>query len=160
METPTHIVKDNYISIKNTLNKSVMLHKKDEFINWYIPSRNSSRESNFKLRVRKSKGGEYITISKRFVRETLMVNDNEIKAAISFDYTNRFITFNPVNGVPFIIFKRKNERNSYIFQQKKLVTQFKNIFDLDFDKTSTYDFNLIEWETINGMKLYRLDLEL
>ncbi len=134
-----------------------MFKKKDEFFNWYSPSKQTASRMGEIIRVYKAKNVHSVCKSSSLIKALGLTEAKEIRMAFDFSEENPFVTFDPASSVPFVIFRPSEQVKSPRINSKDLVSEFAKRWDMD-KRCRYYDFSVIYWQTMRGMKLYSIDL--
>jgi len=138
------------------------LFKKDGFANWYVPKKAPKAGIGSTLRVYNTKRRHTVSVGFKFLEALGMKAPHhsdtwKVKAAFEFSDESPFVTFEPKEGVPFVILKASGNNKSPFISSKDLVNEFVKRFDLN-SRCSYYDFTLTYWQTFRDMKLYKIEL--
>lgn len=138
-------------------NSCIMLQKKDQFFNWWGPSKTTRYRLPNVLRVYVEGKRKSITLSAGLCRELELDTTKPVRAAIVLDDETPFVTFNPKEGVPFINLEIRGNSKSPSYNSKELAQAFGKRFELD-RRCRYYDFHVKYWQRMSGMELYKLEL--
>jgi len=137
--------------------------EKANFVNWYSPKSKITRNFDFDLRVRKpQKSNGYVMLNHVFVRANDVDPEKPFKVAIVFDNAQPFLTIEPIESVPSVVFELPSTRaKSPTHTKIEMVREFEKRFNIDFDDEDnhTVDFTLTKWDKFNGMQLFKIDLK-
>jgi hypothetical protein len=133
-----------------------MLKKKDEFFNWWGPSKERVRGGMPDvLRVYVSGKRKSLTLSASLCQK-LGLNRESVRVAIVLDDETPFVTFNPKEGVPFVKMEPRGNAKSPSFNSTELAESVAHRFKLN-SRCKYYDFKVVYWQKMSGMDLYKLE---
>jgi len=126
---------------------------------WNIPRlRKSGRAFPGDMKVNFKYGT--IFLNPKFVRTKLvgiLKPDEQLKGAFRLVPDEKpFVVFDPVQGIPFYVFRRsKDGKASSVIQNSDLVKQVAERFGLNKETPAT-NFELVPFERMNGMMYFQM----